>query len=134
MNWNFASWKKSVSRPVLAVTLSAAMVGGVASYELLRPENARAAVPMPTAAPIDDNSVGALLALDHAMETVASRVTPAVVNVTVTSKAKPDQNAAQGMSDDDDMQNFFGQFFGGRGGMQQIQPRRPQVEHGLGSG
>jgi serine protease Do len=111
------------------------MVGGVASYELLRPEHARAATPVSSAALLDENSVSALLALDHAMETVASRVTPAVVNVTVTSKAKPDQNAAQGMSDDDDMQNFFGQFFGGRGGMQQqIQPRHPQVEHGLGSG
>jgi serine protease Do len=133
MNWKIASWKKSVSRSVLAVTLSAAMVGGVASYELLRPANARAAVPASSASPLDDNSVGALLALDHAMETVASRVTPAVVNVTVTSKAKPEMNAGQGMSDDD-MQNFFGQFFGGRGGMQQNQPRRPQIEHGLGSG
>src|SRR5690349_9243635 len=114
MNLKIASWKKSVSRSVLAVTLSAAMVGGVASYELLRPANARAATPMSSAQPIDDSSISALLALDHAMETVASRVTPAIVNVTVTSKAKLDRNA-QAMSDDDDMQNFFGQFFGGRG-------------------
>ena len=37
-------------------------------------------------APMDDNSVSALTALDHAMEAVAARVTPAVVNVAVTAK------------------------------------------------
>src|SRR5437879_3504578 len=100
MNWKIGTWKKSVTRSALAITLSAAMVGGVASYEMLRPTDARAAVPLASASPLDDNSVGALLSLDHAMETLASHVTPAVVNVTVTSKAKPDQNAAQGMSDD----------------------------------
>ena len=35
---------------------------------------------------MDDNSIAPLTALDHAMEAVASRVTPAVVNVAVTSK------------------------------------------------
>jgi len=137
MNWNIRTWKKSVTRSVLAITLSAAMVGGVAGYELLRPTDARAAAPAPasSATPLDDNSVGALLSLDHAMETLASRVTPAVVNVTVTSKSKPDQRANMQGMDDDDMQNFFGQFFGGRG-MQQFGQRRsaPQFEHGLGSG
>jgi serine protease Do len=137
MNWKIGTWKKSVTRSALAITLSAALVGGVASYEMLRPTDARAAVPMASASPLDDNSVGALLSLDHAMETLASHVTPAVVNVTVTSKAKPDQNASQGMSDDD-MQNFFGQFFGqnGQNGRRmQIQPRGgQQFEHGLGSG
>src|SRR3954468_10203678 len=44
----------------------------------------------PAAAPIDTDSVAALMALDKAMETVAARVTPAVVNVTVTSKSKPE--------------------------------------------
>ena len=38
--------------------------------------------------PLDDNSVGALLSLDQAMETLAARVTPAIVNVTVTSRSK----------------------------------------------
>ncbi len=131
MNWNLKTWKQSATRSVLAIALSIAMVSGVVGYELMRPTDARAAAPVSSVAPLDDNSVGALLSLDHAMETLASRVTPAVVNVTVTSKMKPNQAAAQGMSDDD-MQNFFGQFFGGRG--MQIQPRRPQIEHGLGSG
>lgn len=130
MNWKIGTWKKLVSRSAVAIALSAAMVGGVTSYELLRPTGAHAAVPMASASPLDENSVGALLALDNAMETLAKRVTPAVVNITVTSKAKPDQQAAQG---DDDMQNFFGQFFGGRN-MPQMQQRQPRIEHGLGSG
>ena len=41
-----------------------------------------------SAAPLDDNSVAALTSLDHAMESLAARVTPAVVNVAVTSKAE----------------------------------------------
>src|SRR3954467_9894657 len=133
MKWNIRNWTKSATRSILAVALSAVMVGGVASYELLRPTDARAAAPMSSAAPLDDNSISALLTLDRAMETLASRVTPAVVNVTVTSKVKPDQRASQGM-DDDDMQNFFGQFFGQNGRRMQVQPRTPQFEHGLGSG
>ena len=133
MNWKIGTWKKSVTRSVLAIALSVAMVAGFASYEMLQPTDARAAVPMASASPLDDSSVGALLSLDQAMETLASHVTPAVVNVTVTSKVKPDQNASEGMSDDD-MQNFFGQFFGQNGRRMQIQPRGPQFEHGLGSG
>src|SRR5882724_5541049 len=37
-------------------------------------------------APMDDNSVSSLVALDNAVEAVAARVTPAVVNVAVTSR------------------------------------------------
>ncbi len=35
--------------------------------------------------PLDDSSVSSLVALDNAVEAVAARVTPAVVNVSVTS-------------------------------------------------
>ena len=79
------------------------------------------------ASPLDDNSVSALTALDHAMETVAARVTPAVVNVSVTSKVSGDVPTG------DHMQNLppgFQQFFGP---MPQ-QPQQPQYEHGVGSG
>jgi len=131
MKWIKEAWKKSVARPILAIVLSVAMIGGFTSYELLRPSAAHAAPSPATEAPLSDNSVGALLSLDHAMETLASHVTPAVVNVTVTSKVKPQQNAQDQMPDD--MQQFFGQFFGGQMPMQ-IQPQQPQVEHGLGSG
>src|ERR1700723_4109429 len=37
-------------------------------------------------APMDDNSVSSLVALDNAVEAVASRVSPAVVNIQVTSR------------------------------------------------
>ncbi len=83
--------------------------------------------------PLDDQSVSALTALDHAMENVTSRVTPSIVNVEVTSRATEDSN-----SDDQTSQNQLPQglppglqqFFGSQGGMQM----RPQLEHGIGSG
>jgi len=80
-----------------------------------------------TASPIDDNSVSALSALDNAMETVAARVTPAVVNIAVTSKgghnaADDTTNQLQGLPPG------FAQFFG------QGVPQQPQIEHGIGSG
>jgi len=75
--------------------------------------------------------VGALLTLDRAMETLAARVTPAVVNVTVVSKSNPQQNGGEGMPD---MQQFFGP--GNPFGRQFNMPSQPQnrMEHGLGSG
>ncbi|MBV8673598.1 MAG: Do family serine endopeptidase [Acidobacteriaceae bacterium] len=97
------------------------------------------------ATPIDDSSVSALTSLDNAVETVAARVTPAVVNVAVTSRG----NAEQISSDEEDggqgqsgqMQQIppqFRQFFGPGGPFGQFgfghgqQP--PQLEHGIGSG
>ena len=91
------------------------------------------------AAPLDDNNVSSLVALDNAVEAVAARVTPAVVNVSVTSKGGHDQ--ADG--DDDSQDDGNGQqvpnsippalrrFFGQGGPMA---PQGPQVEHGIGSG
>jgi serine protease Do len=123
-------WTRRLAVPVLAL----ALVASFTTYELVRPATATAAPSAPAAAPLDDNSVSALLALDHAMETLASRVTPAVVNVTVTSRTKPDKSDQQ-MSQE--MQRFFGQSspFGGFGqffgpGMR----NQPQIEHGIGSG
>jgi serine protease Do len=83
------------------------------------------------AMPMDDNSVSALTALDHAMEGVASKVTPAVVNVAVTSKVSGDQESSDGP-----MQQLppqFRQFFG-PGFQFQQGPQGPQIEHGIGSG
>jgi serine protease Do len=76
--------------------------------------------------------VGALLTLDRAMETLAARVTPAVVNVTVVSKGNAHENGGQEGSPD--MQQFFGP--GGPFGRQFQMPSQPQerMEHGLGSG
>ena len=64
------------------------------------------------------------------METLAARVTPAVVNVTVTSKEKAQEGDDQSS---DEIQRFFAPFGGSR---QFRMPRsqRDRVEHGLGSG
>ena len=49
------------------------------------------------AGPLDESSVSSLIALDNAVEAVASRVTPAVVNVAVTSRvSEDDQNSENG--------------------------------------
>jgi serine protease Do len=71
-----------------------------------------------------------LLTLDKAMETLAARVTPAIVNVAVTSKAKGEM--AQGEVPEG-MQHFFGQFFG-PGEMPRMRQQQPEIEHVGGSG
>ena len=65
------------------------------TYDFVKalPAKAAAAMASPTTTPLDNNSVGALLQLDQAMETLAARVTPAIVNVTVTSRTKPNMTA-----------------------------------------
>ncbi len=105
------------------------------------------------AGPLDDSSVSSLVALDNAVEAVAARVTPAVVNVAVTSHVSSDeqgegqgdgQGHSQGRGRGQDFggmnpqdlppglrQFFFGQ--GGPGGGQGMNPQ-PQIEHGVGSG
>jgi len=107
--------------------LAIASLGSVVAYESLKPTSASAAI-TPAAAPISDNSVDALLSLDKAMETLAARVTPAIVNVAVTSKTKADSSE---MQLPDDMQQFFGQQFGPNFKMM---PQQPRIEHGIGSG
>ena len=123
----FSDWKSWLKRRLLLPVLTVALAGAFGAYEFVKPADVKAAVAAPAAAPISEDSVSALLALDHAMETVAARVTPAVVNVTVAAKGKA--HMAQG-DDDGDMQQFFGQFFG-RGMPQRPEP---QVDHVGGSG
>ncbi len=125
-------FKKLATRRLLAAVLAVAAVGAVTTLNFTK--QARAAAPASSVAPLDDNSVAALLTLDHAMETLAARVTPAVVNVTVASKSEGQQNT-NGTDGMPDMQQFFGPNnpFGGR---QFRSPSQPQnrMEHGLGSG
>jgi len=111
------------------------------------------------AGPMDDSSVSALTALDNAVEAVAARVTPAVVNVAVTAKVGGDGQGENDGDDDggrghghgqgfgqgsgggfgginpNDLPPGFRQFFFGPGGsgMQGMRPQ-PQIEHGVGSG
>ncbi len=126
--WFSESWKHSLGRRLIAPVLALGMVGSLVAFESYKPAVARAAASEPSTAPLDDNSVSALLALDHAMETLAARVTPAIVNVAVTSKPKGDE---QGQSEiPDDMRQFFGPGFNFNFPRQQ----QPQIEHGIGSG
>jgi len=130
-------FKAVTTRQALAAVLAVAAVGSVATLNFTK--SAKAATAAPAAAALDDNSVGALLTLDRAMETLAARVTPAVVNVTVASKSDAQQTGAEGMPD---MQQFFGpdgpfgNQFGRQFGRQFSIPSQPQnrMEHGLGSG
>lgn len=120
-------WMRRLAVPGLAL----AIAGGAVVYECARPTEASAAVAEPAAQPLSPDAVNALLAVDRATEALASHVTPAVVNVTVTSRTKPDQAYSQ-------MPEQFRRFFGGPGGFgqffgQQMQPQ-PQIEHGVGSG
>jgi serine protease Do len=116
----------------LGVALVLAAAVSFATYESIHPTTASAAVMAPAAPPLSDESVNALLSVDRAMENLAAHVTPAVVNVTVTSRSKEDQVSQQLP---DGLQRFFdqngqgGQFFGPH-----MMPQGPQIEHGLGSG
>jgi serine protease Do len=88
-----------------------------------------------TASPLDDDSVSALTSMDNAMETLAARVTPAIVNVAVTSRGSEEQQAQQQDSDPQDLPPGFSQFFGnpGRGG-RRAAPEQQPLQHGIGSG
>src|SRR5690349_15869545 len=122
-------WKTFVKGKTLAAVLMLALTASFRGYEFLKPAPASAASAAPAAAALDDNSVSAISALDHAMETLAAHVTPAVVNVTVTSRAKQQQLSDR---DQDEIQRFFGPFGFGQQ-MPQGRPG-PRYEHGLGSG
>jgi len=97
---------------------------------------AHAAAAAAAAPPLDQSSVTSLVALNNAVEAVAARVTPAVVNVYVTSRVNSDQqtgdNQGFGGINPQELPPGFRQFFFGPGG-QQMKPQ-PQYEHGIGSG
>ncbi len=125
----------TAKRRIGAVVLATALVAGLGAYHFLQPTGARAALSSSTG-PIEESKVSTLLALDQDMETVAARVTPAIVNVAVTAKLNQkammqQQGMPEGMPDD--MQQFFQRQFGGHGQMQP-QQQQPQFQHGIGSG
>jgi serine protease Do len=141
------SWIKycqaALTRRFLVGLAAVAMALSFAAYEFDNP--VKAATPAAAAAPLDDNSVSALLSLDRAMEALAARVTPAIVNVTVTSKRSTAANPVEdgdnnGSDDSNGLQQFFKQFgpqfgqqFGQHGFGQHMGPQS-NIEHGLGSG
>jgi serine protease Do len=89
-------------------------------------------------APLSSSSVAPMLALNNAVETVVSRVMPAVVSVAVTSRVNgddgqsPDNGQGFGGIPPQDLPPGFQHFFFGPGGGQEQQ--QPQIEHGIGSG
>ncbi|SEC49923.1 trypsin-like peptidase domain-containing protein [Terriglobus roseus] len=92
-----------------------------------------------SASALDDQSVSSLAALDHDMETLAARVTPAVVNVAVTSRGTDDDDEAQTPQrgiDPSDLPPQLRQFFGNGGGFGRggAMPQQQQLRHGVGSG
>src|SRR5437588_2550033 len=142
MNAWIDSLKTKMKKKVILPSLAVLMALSLSAYEIAKPVNSAMAAPAPAAAApaLDDNSIEPLLALDRAMESVAARVTPAIVNVTVTSKTggrhdnpEMDDNDSDNQNDgSNDMQqsNPFGQFFG----FPNMPNQRPRIEHGLGSG
>ena len=144
-NW-IKHCQAALNRRFLVAFAAVAMALSLGAYEFEKPVNA-ATAPAPAAAPLDDNSVNALVSLDHAMEALAARVTPAIVNVTVTSKrggghsaaAEGADNDSDNNNDDDSngLQQFFGPFgkqFGKQFGFGQHMGPQSNIEHGLGSG
>ena len=134
---------------------AAAAASVLLGFGLVVGHNAHAAAHLggiDAAAPMDDNSVSSLVALDNAVEAVAARVTPAVVNVSVTARVNG-QNFDVDSDDDDTQDNGngnggnghgnsippnaippeFRRFFGPIGPMGRGQ-QQPQIEHGIGSG
>src|SRR5213593_3415967 len=137
MNGWIGSLKNKLSKKLIVPSLAGLMALSLGAYEVAKPANAALAAapaPAPAAAALDDSSIEPLLALDRAMENVAGRVTPAIVNVTVASKTDARRQSGDNDGDnsnDNDIQrlNPFGQF-----GMPMPMPQRPGIEHGLGSG
>jgi serine protease Do len=143
-NW-IKSCQGALNRRFLIGLAAFAIVVSFAAYEFDTPARAAAAAgtPATAAGPLDDNSVSALLSLDRAMEILAARVTPAIVNVTVASKKSGEasnplqQGDNDGNNDSNGLQQFFGPFgkqFGHQFGFGPSARQGPQIEHGLGSG
>jgi serine protease Do len=131
---NLRSWIQQhlptkLTRRLIVPSLVLALTAALVAYECIGPVAAKAAAaPAPPDALLNADSVSPLLELDRAMEALAAHVTPAVVNVTVTSRSKPDP-AAEQLPEGAQQFGPFGRFFGNP-----TQPRQPEIEHGLGSG
>jgi serine protease Do len=154
---NGETFMSASTKTLVAQAKKLALPGGVAALLLggavffcHNQVHAASPIALGAAAPLDDSSVSSLVSLDNAVEAVAARVTPAVVNVAVTAHPSQETSDDENGNDNGDnggnggpnsgngLQNlppefrrFFG--FGGQGGMQMV-PRQPQIEHGIGSG
>ncbi len=131
----------------LTFSAGALLTGALALSLVFHESSVHAA---PVVSPIDDSSVAALTALDHAMESVTAHVQPAVVNVQVTSRGSAEEISQEGQQQQ--LPPGFAQFFGPNGPFgggfgndqqgegqqgQRGQGRRSQqqpLERGVGSG
>lgn len=129
-NWFTEAWftKNFLTRRLIVPVIAIALALSFTTYEFTKPAYAKGAAASPTATPLDDNSVSALLSLDQAMETLAARVTPAVVNVAVTSHSKTEVADGQMPDMPEGIPPMFAPFFNHPGRQQS------QIEHGIGSG
>jgi serine protease Do len=144
------------TRPFVAPLAAAAVL--ILTFAFVSGHNSARAAVVEAGAPMDNASVAPLVALDNAIEAVAARVTPAVVNVAVTSRVTGDEASESGNGQDDEKGNGqdeeqnggknggkngegispqdlppgLRQFFFGQGG-QGARPQ-PEFEHGIGSG
>ena len=84
-SWIASKLKTITARSLITTVLAIATIASVGTCEFVKPTDVHAAAAAAAAAPIDQESVNAILTLDKAMETLAAHVTPAVVNVSTTS-------------------------------------------------
>ena len=122
---------KLVSRVRALAVPAGSIAAAVLAGGLLFQHSVHAASMAPPSAPLDDSSVSSLVLLDQAVESVASRVTPAVVNVAVTSRGG-EHEIADGQQEQQ-LPPGFSQFFGPMMPQGRM-PQQQQVEHGIGSG
>jgi serine protease Do len=126
---------KRFTAPLLALVL----ILFAGAFILGRKNVNAATTPDGPTTPINNSSIDPLLALDQATEAVASHVTPAVVNIAVTSRGHEQPAEAQGEDqgqEDNPFSQFFGPGFGqqfGHGGPGMGNGQK-QIEHGIGSG
>jgi serine protease Do len=127
---------KSARKVAITGGLAAAALGGV-----LLANFGRAHAALISASPLDDNSVSALTALDHAMESVTAKVEPSVVNVAVTSRGGSEHGTSEENDEEQEqgqgqmpqnlppgLEQFFGQM------LPQGRIPQQQYQHGIGSG
>src|ERR1700691_4833760 len=96
---------KRFTAPLLALTLLLFTAAFVLVHQQVN------AAMAPSTAPLTDDSISPLVSLDQAVEAVASKVTPSVVNIAVTSHVHQQDAEAQGEGEAQG-DNPFSQFFG----------------------
>src|SRR3984885_10817640 len=84
-----------------------------------------------TVSPLGNNSVAALTAMDHAMDSLGACVAAAIVIVAVASRAEQQPVDIQGRRQPD-LPPADHQFFGfGNGGGHSQMPQPPELRHGI---